>query len=35
MKYRDGVDKALEQILAEIKNIKDSIYLQERFHRGH
>jgi len=29
------IEEKYDKILFEIKNIKDSIYLQERFHRGH
>ena len=34
-RLRDDLAKRYEEILFEIKNIKDSIYLQERYHRGH
>lgn len=34
-KVKDELVKKWDEVLFEIKNIKESIYLQERYHRGH
>jgi hypothetical protein len=35
LKQQEIVDKKCDDILEQEKHIKESIYLQERFHRGH